>query len=72
MNHYSIGKVSFSDRNSLAQIDALLEQEGIRRDPNLDYLCAMFDEDFNIIAMGLVLVILCAAWRCLNPIKGKA
>ncbi|MCX2961178.1 [citrate (pro-3S)-lyase] ligase [Rodentibacter caecimuris] len=52
MNHYSIGQVAFSDRNSLAQIDALLEQEGIQRDPNLDYLCAMFDEEFNIIATG--------------------
>lgn len=52
MNQYSIGAVSFSDHQSLKQIDALLAQEGIRRDPNLDYIAAMFDEDFNIIATG--------------------
>ncbi|WP_122983415.1 GNAT family N-acetyltransferase [Rodentibacter trehalosifermentans] len=52
MNNYSIGKVAFCDQHNLKQIDNLLEQEGIRRDPNLDYLCAMFDEDFNIIATG--------------------
>ncbi|NBH76456.1 [citrate (pro-3S)-lyase] ligase [Rodentibacter pneumotropicus] len=52
MDGYSIGKVAFSDQRSLTQLDKLLEREGIRRDPNLDYLCAMFDEDFNIIATG--------------------
>lgn len=49
---YAIGSVSFSDKTALAQIDALLAQEGIRRDPHLDYIGAMFDEDFNIIATG--------------------
>ncbi|OOF51585.1 [citrate (pro-3S)-lyase] ligase [Rodentibacter genomosp. 1] len=52
MNNYSIGKIAFSDQHSLTQIDHLLAQEGIQRDPNLDYLCAMFDEDFKIIATG--------------------
>lgn len=52
MNDYSIGRVAFSDQRSLKQIDTLLAQEGIRRDPNLDYLCAIFDDDFNIIATG--------------------
>ena len=50
--NYSIGQVAFSDKRTLAQIDELLVQEGIRRDPNLDYLCAMFDEDFNVLATG--------------------
>lgn len=50
--NYSIGKVSFSDASNLAKIDTLLEREGIRRDPHLDYIAAMFDEDFNIIATG--------------------
>lgn len=52
MNLYSIGQVSFSNQQQLQQIDALLAQENIRRDPNLDYIAAMFDEDFNIIATG--------------------
>lgn len=52
MNLYSIGQVAFSNQQQLQQIDALLAQENIRRDPNLDYIAAMFDEDFNIIATG--------------------
>ena len=39
-------------RQVLAQIDALLQQEGIRRDGNLDYICAMFDEEYNVIGTG--------------------
>lgn len=35
-----------------AQVDALLEEEGIRRDGNLDYTCGLFDEDWNLIATG--------------------
>ena len=31
---------------------ALLEQEGIQRDGNLDYVAAMFDEDYRVIATG--------------------
>nr|WP_145977440.1 [citrate (pro-3S)-lyase] ligase [Streptococcus troglodytae] len=42
----------FSDKKSLQKVDILLEQEGIRRDTNSDYICAMFDEDLNIIATG--------------------
>lgn len=49
---YFIAQVSPSDSRSMAQIDALLEREGIRRDRNLDYICAMYDEDYNIIATG--------------------
>lgn len=39
-------------RSSLSQIDTLLEQEGISRDANLDYICAMYDENYQIIATG--------------------
>ncbi len=35
-----------------AQVDALLEEEGIRRDGNLDYICGLFDEDWNLVATG--------------------
>ena len=44
MSEYTISQVCPTDRTVLAQIDALLQQEGIRRDGNLDYICAMFDE----------------------------
>lgn len=35
-----------------AQVDALLEAEGIRRDGNLDYTCGVFDDEWNLIATG--------------------
>lgn len=52
MSEYVISQVYPSDKRALAQIEALLEQEGIRRDRNLDYICAMFDEDYQVIATG--------------------
>lgn len=41
-------------RNSrdLAQVNKLLQQEGIRLDGNLDYTCGLFDEDWNLVATG--------------------
>ena len=52
MGEYSISQVYPSDRRSLAEIDALLQKEGISRDSNLDYICAMYDGDDEIIATG--------------------
>lgn len=52
MPEYTISQVRPTDKRSLAQIDALLNQEGIQRDSNLDYICAMFDEDYQAIATG--------------------
>lgn len=52
MAEYSISQVYPTDRRTLAQVDALLEQEGIRRDGNLDYICAMFDEEGDVIGTG--------------------
>ena len=49
---YTISRVSPSDQRSLRQVDALLEQEGIQRDGNLDYVAAMYDEDYRVIATG--------------------
>lgn len=46
MSEYTISQVYPGDKTTLAQIDALLQQEGIRRDGNLDYTCAMFDENY--------------------------
>ncbi len=40
------------DLRALAQVDALLAQEGIRRDKNLDYICGLYDDDGRIIATG--------------------
>ncbi len=52
MPEYTISQVPPNDRRSLSQIDALLKQEGIQRDSHLDYICAMYDEDYQIIATG--------------------
>lgn len=52
MSDYVISQIYPSDSRSLSQIDLLLKQEGIQRDKNLDYTCAMYDEDYNIIATG--------------------
>ena len=52
MSDYSISQIYPTDKYSLSQIDALLQKEGISRDGNLDYICAMHDEKDDIIATG--------------------
>lgn len=52
MAEYVISKVYSGDKKAFAQIDRLLAQEGISRDANLDYTCAMYDDDYNIIGTG--------------------
>ena len=49
---YSITSVGPSDHYIRAEVDALLEQEGIHRDRNLDYTAAMLDDDYHVIATG--------------------
>ena len=48
----TITEILHSDRQSNQQVDALLQQEGIRRDGNLDYTCGIFDDNWNLIATG--------------------
>ena len=52
MSEYFISQIYPSDRRSLAQVDTLLQKEGITRDGNLDYICAMRDENDVVIATG--------------------
>lgn len=52
MSEYTISQIRPTDKRSLSQIDALLNQEGIKRDSNLDYICAMYDENYQVIATG--------------------
>lgn len=49
---YTISQIYPNDQRTLSKVDALLKQEGIERDGNLDYIAAMFDEDYNVIATG--------------------
>lgn len=52
MTQYAISQVYPGDIISLKKIDELLENEGIKRDKNLDYICAIYDDYNNIIATG--------------------
>ena len=52
MSDFRISQISKSDSVAIAKLDSLLAQEGIKRDKNLDYSCAMFDDDYNIVATG--------------------
>ena len=52
MNDYAISQVYPWDKRSLSEIDGLLQKEGITRDGNLDYICAMRDSSDAIIATG--------------------
>ena len=52
MSDYFITEVSASDFDTNEQIVTLLEAGGIHKDKNLDYTCAMFDEDMQVIATG--------------------
>ena len=49
---YYISQVRAGDLRTMAQVDALLAAEGLRRDRSLDYTCAMFDDDGQIAATG--------------------
>ena len=52
MSEYALTQVSLSDKRMQAQVDALLVENGITRDANLDYICAMVDEENRVIATG--------------------
>ena len=60
--------ISASDTRAQKQVDALLEQEGIQRDGNLDYTCGLFDEDWKLVATGSCFG---STMRCLAVDRGR-
>ena len=44
--------ISSWDKAAWRQVEALLEQEGVSRDANLDYTCGLFDENRRLAATG--------------------
>ena len=48
----TLSAISPRDKRAQQQVDALLTQEGIQRDGNLDYTCGLFDDDWNLAATG--------------------
>ncbi len=51
-DEYTISRVFPRNRAAVAAVDRLLKQEGITRDANLDYTCAVYDRNDNMIATG--------------------
>lgn len=47
-----ISQIRSTDCRGLDEVDALLSRQGLRRDTNLDYTCAMYDRDYHVIATG--------------------
>ncbi len=52
MSDYSVSQIREDDSYSMAQVDALLQREGIRRDKNLEYTCGVYDQNYEVIATG--------------------
>ena len=52
MSEFAVTTVYPSDRMMMEKVTALLQGEGIRLDANLDYTCAVVDEDYNVLATG--------------------
>ena len=52
MFDYTISRVFPRNKAAMAQVDRLLLQEGITRDGNLDYTCAVYDRNDNMVATG--------------------
>ena len=51
-DEYTVSRVFPRNRAAMAAVDRLLTQEGITRDRNLDYTCAVYDRHENIVATG--------------------
>lgn len=52
MSEYRISEIRQSDTKMLSKIDSLLQSEGLIRDSNLDYICAIFDDEYRPICTG--------------------
>lgn len=72
MSDYQISPVYPGDTRTLADVKALLQQEGIRLDSHVDYTCVMYDEEYHAIATAAALAIPCAAWLLAMTIRVKA
>lgn len=52
MSEYHVSRILETDRREQKKLEALLEKEGIRKDPNLDYTIGLYDEDYQLAATG--------------------
>ena len=51
-NEFYISEILPGDNAALKSVVALLEKEGLKRDPNLDYICGLYDEEGHLAATG--------------------
>ena len=49
---YTIAEIYKNDKRGNRAVEKLLNDEGIKRDKNLDYTCGVFDENYDIVATG--------------------
>lgn len=49
---HKIAEILPNDTAGMAKVEQLLQKEGIQRDKNLDYTCAIFGDDGSVIATG--------------------
>ena len=49
---YAVSEIRPSNKRGLAQAEELLAREGIRKDPNLDYLAGAYTSDGTLVAVG--------------------
>ena len=72
MTDYAIGKLLDNDKKGYLAVDKLLEAEGLKRDPNLDYTCAVYDEEGDIVATGSCFAnsLLCLAVSQKHQVEG--
>ena len=52
MSEYTVSRILPTDKRAVRQMDALLENEGIERDKNLDYSIGLFDDNYDLVATG--------------------
>ncbi|WP_347560195.1 [citrate (pro-3S)-lyase] ligase [Clostridium sp. AM33-3] len=52
MSDYTVSRILPTDKRAVRQMNALLENEGIERDKNLDYSIGLFDDNYDLVATG--------------------
>ncbi len=52
MADYTVEKIYTSDKRTMKLVDELLNNEGIKRDKNLDYTCGVFNARDELVATG--------------------
>ncbi|WP_282920653.1 [citrate (pro-3S)-lyase] ligase [Ignavigranum ruoffiae] len=71
MSDFQIQKIFKRDQVKLKKVEDLLQNNGIKLDGNLDYICGIFDEDNELLATGSCFenTLRCVAVR--NDLQGQ-